>query len=153
MADKIQNQQMDSLKKIVEQTKEPTVEVPVSVLEKLQARLDKLEHEQRINTELLVNSKARILDPAYEEWKKEVASSAAERSQDVADKRYGVTGKRWRVMLDSTTEDGKPGPKISEHPALVVSANSDLEAQGRYMELAGIRKHDYRFKTDLVQSA
>jgi hypothetical protein len=138
---------------MAEKAKEPTVEVPVSVLEKLQARLDKLEHEQRINTEILVNGKAKILDPAYEAWKKEVARPTADRSQDVADTTYGTTGKRFRVCLDSSTEEGKAGPKIGEHPALIVAGNSNLEAQARYLQLCGIRKHDYRFKTELVQAA
>lgn len=136
-----------------EKQTEGTVEVPASLLEKLMARLDTLEQANRVNTEILANGKAKILDPDYEAWKREVARPAAERSQDIADAKYGKEGKRFRVFLDSTAEDGEKGPNVSEHPALVISAHSDLEAEGRWKELTGIRKHDYQIKTEMVQAA
>ena len=123
---------------------EETVAVPVSVLEALTKRLETLEHASRVQAEMLVNSRAAILDPEYEKWKAEVSRPTKERSQDVADRTYGTTGKRFRCFLNSITEDGKPGPKIDEHPQLVIAANSDLEAKGRYQQLCGIRKHEYR---------
>ena len=66
---------------------------------------------------------------------------------------YGIAGPRYKVRLDSKTEEGKPGPNVSEHPELIITANSDLEAQGRYQEICGIRKHDYRLQTELVTQA
>ncbi len=65
------------------------------------------------------------------------------RTQELADKTYGTTGQRFRVAMDSTTEDGKPGPSIGEHFPLDICAHSDLEASGRYQQIMGIRKTDY----------
>ncbi|MES2342311.1 MAG: hypothetical protein V4597_11580 [Pseudomonadota bacterium] len=121
------------------------VEVPAALWQQLQTRLETLEHAERIRQEAGAFGPAKvILDPAYEAWKMEAARPAQARSQDVADRRYGTAAPRFRCRLDSTAPDGKPGPAVGEHPELVVSAHSDLEAQARYLELAGIRKHDYR---------
>jgi hypothetical protein len=65
-------------------------------------------------------------------------------TQEIADEKYGLKGNRFTCKLDSTKEDGKPGPNVSEHFALTLSANSDLEAQSRYLEIMGIKKHDYK---------
>ncbi len=121
-----------------------TVEVPVSVLQQLQSRLEQLERESKVRAELAINPRAMILDPEYEAYKLEMGRPAKDRTQDIADKRYGKDGKRFLVKLDSTTDEGKPGPNVSEHFELTLSANSDIEAKGRYLELMGIRKHDYR---------
>ena len=123
---------------------EPTVPVPVSVLEKLTSRLEALERAELLRQEFAINPRARILDAAYESFKTEVSRSARERTQDLADQMYGTAAPRYRVRLDSTTDEGKKGPDISEHFELKISANSDLEAQGRYLHVMGIRKHDYR---------
>lgn len=124
------------------------VSVPAETLRQLQARLDALElaaHRDAMARAELANPKAKvILDQAWEEEKKELAKPAAVRTQEKADKLYGIEAPRFRVRLDSTTDDGKPGPNVSEWPEIVLSAHSDLEAKGRYTELCGIRKHDYR---------
>ena len=130
-----------------------TIEIPATQLQALMARLDKLEHEARIQAEIVQNSKANVLDPTFEAWKKEVARPAQERSQDLADKVYGKDGKRFRVYLDSSTDDGKPGPNISEHPVLVISANSDLEAGARYLQHCGITRHAYKIRAEQVSAA
>lgn len=127
---------------MAEPKKEETVSVPVSVLQELQDRLARLENVNAVRSEA-EHKPVKILDDAYEAWKREASRPAKERSQDVANKRYGTQGKRFRVRIDSSNE-GKPGPNVSEHPELVISANSDLEARGRWEELCGIRKHDYR---------
>ena len=123
---------------------DPVVQVPVSVLEKLTSRLEALERAELLRQEFAINPRARIIDSAYENFKAEVSRSARERTQDVADKTYGTAAPRYRVRLDSTTDEGKKGPDISEHFELNISAHSDIEAQGRYLQIMGIRKHDYR---------
>lgn len=132
---------------------EEMVTISAAVLKEIQTRMEVLEQAQRINTELLVNSKARILDPDYEMWKMEASRSAQERSQSIVEQKFGVKGKLYRCKLDSTQDDGKPGPKIDEHPVLIIPGNSEYEAQGRYLEIIGVRKHDYKVKTELVSAA
>lgn len=134
-----------------DKTSVETVEVPLGVLQELQQRLAALEYAQRLTTEAVMNPRAKILDREYEAWKAEAGRTARERTQDLADARYGTTAPRFRVRLDSTGEDGKKGPHIDEHPELVLSANSDLEAQARYLALCGIRKHDYRVACEPVE--
>lgn len=124
--------------------REQTVEVPVSTLDNLQARLASLEHQLQVEREVRANPPAQVIDDKYEAWKKEAGRPASERTQDVADRRFGTAAPRFRVRLDATGEDGKPGPKITEHFPLVISANSDDEAGARYLKIMGIRKHDYR---------
>ncbi len=130
-----------------------TVTVPVEVLERMQARLDELERQTRSTQESLLNSRQLVIDPDYAAWKAEASRPASERSQDAADRKYGKANPRFRVRLDATTEDGKKGPNISEHFPLEVSANSDLEAGARYLELMGIRKHDYRVVAEPLAAA
>ena len=123
------------------------VSVSADLLRQLQSRLEALERQEAVRLEIARNPNALILDPAYEAWKIEASRPAAERTQDIADRMYGTTSPRFRCKLDSTKDDGKPGPKIGEHPELLISANSDLEAQGRYLKLCGIKKHDYKLLT------
>lgn len=111
-------------------------------LQQMQARLDAMEQQVRVQQETLSNSRTRVIDAEYEAYKLEVARPAKDRTQDIADKKYGKDGKRFRCRLDASKSDN-PTVNISEHPELVVSANSDLEAQARYLDLCGIRKHDY----------
>jgi hypothetical protein len=127
-----------------------TIPVPAEVFQQMQARLEALEQMQRMQTEALLNPRANILDKEYEKWKQEAGRPAGERTQDVADKKYGKTAPRFNCRLDSTKEDGKPGPHIDEHPTLTISANSEHEAQGRYLELIGVTKHDYRLVAEPV---
>jgi hypothetical protein len=133
-------------------TTEETIEVPVSVLQQLNARLESLEHADRVRREAELNPRANILDRAYEAWKAEVGRPAKERTQDAADKAYeGPLA--FRCRLDSTTENGKPGPYIGEHPEVVVRANSAEEAEMRYLRICGIKKHDYAVKAVPVADA
>lgn len=128
--------------------KEATVEVPLSLLEEMKQRLAALEHKTRIQDEQLNASKAIILDPAYEAWKKDVGRPAAERTQDIADRLY-PNGEPFRVKIDSSKPDGKPGPNVSEHPEIVIRANSPEEAEGRYRKLCGIRGIDSEYRFDV----
>jgi len=133
--------------------KENMVEIPASVWEAMQKRLDALEQASRLTTEAVLNSKAKILDPAYEALKVEIAKPASVRTQEIADRRFGTAGKRYRVWLDSTTPDGKKGPDISEHFPLVLSANSEHEAKAFYLDVMGITQHKYTLKHELVNAA
>ncbi len=122
---------------------EPTVLVPASLLQRLEAKIEALEHTQRVQQEALAGKQVLILDQEYERWKREAGRSAAERTQDLADRSYDGPC-RYRVRMDSTLEDGKPGPRIDEFFPLVLRAHSDLEAQARYQEIMGIRKTDHK---------
>ncbi len=113
-----------------------TVTVPVSTLAALQARLDALE-------EAASQPRTLVLDAAWEAEKAALGRPANVRTQELADRTYGTTGQRFRVAMDSTTEDGKPGPSIGEHFPLEICAHSDLEAAGRYQKVMGILKSDY----------
>lgn len=126
------------------------VTIPAELLRRLESRLDTLERAEFARQELTRSPNIKILDEGWEQTKAELSRPAAERSQDIADRKYGTVGKRFRVYLDSTQEDGKPGPDVSEHPKLTISANSDLEAQARYLDLCGIHKHDYRLACEPV---
>lgn len=126
------------------------VTIPAEEWKRLQARLDQLEASSRFAVEAVTNSRAKIIDQSYEEWKAQAGRPASERTQEVADKLYGREGQRFRVTLDSTLEDGKPGPNVREHFPLLLSANSDLEAQARYQQVMGIKKHDYRLRCEPV---
>jgi hypothetical protein len=120
-----------------------TVEVPVALLHQLQARLEQLETAGRLAEEARLHP-TKIIDAAWQREIAELGRPPKDRTQDLADARYGKDGKRFVVRLDPTTEDGKKGPNIGEHFPLVISANSDLEAQARYLDIMGIKKHDYR---------
>lgn len=125
---------------------------PVEMVQVPLERLEALERLARSHEETLRNSRAAILDNAYEEWKRRTARSAAEKTQEIADQRYQGP-QRFQVSLDSRTEDGKPGPKVAEHFPLTLRAHSDLEAQARYLEVMGIRKHDYRVVVEPLPAA
>lgn len=136
-----------------ESTEERYVDVPADVLARIEmrvaaqmiARLEALETADRQRAEAALTPQARVLDQDYEAWKREASRPAKERSQDAADRLF--TGPlRFKVRLDSTQPDGKKGPNISEHPELVIAANSDLEAQARYLHLCGIRIREPSYK-------
>ncbi len=127
---------------------EQLVTVTTSFLESLNARLAMLEHAERARMELAQNPHANVLDQEHARWKELTARPASVRTQEIADKKYGNTEPRFKVRLDSTTEDGKPGPNTSEHFPLEISANSDLEAKARYEQVMGIRKHDYEIRVE-----
>ena len=126
-----------------------TAEAPASLVAQLLARIDLLEHRERERAEAS-HRPTLVIDASYEAWKADVARPAAVRTQEVADKKYGTGGRRFKVRLDARADDGKPGPNVSEHPELWISANSDLEAGARYLEICGIRKHDYRIVAEPV---
>lgn len=131
--------------------KADTVEIPVADLRDMQARLAMLERQVAVQQEKADGlHEKRVYDAYWDRKVKEVGRTAAERSQDVSDLAYGAKAPRWRVSLDGRTEDGKQGPNISEHPALLISANSEDEASARWLKLCGIRKHDYRLKAERV---
>ncbi len=128
---------------------EETVQVPVSVLQQLQTRLAALEHAEAVRREEHENPRAKIIDPTFEQWKERYSRPPQVLTQERADKEY--TGpKRFKVWLDSSSEDGKPGPKIGEHPTIEISAHSPEEAEGRYLKLCGIKKHNYRLRAEPV---
>ncbi len=120
-----------------------TVEVPLSLLQQLQARLDILETRERTREEMQGRPHV-VLDAAWEAERAQLARSSQERTQEAADKKYGTTGQRFLVRLDSTDAEGKPGPNITEHFPLMVAAHGELEAGAFYLDLMGIKKHDYR---------
>ena len=121
------------------------VEVPVSVLAELNARLAKL--EAQANNPDSSRSVLR-LDESFERFKEEVGRPCGIRSQENADKRYGTDGRRFRVSL--APGDAKGKNRVDFWPALEISANSDLEAQGRYQQLCGIRGIDTNYVKWLV---
>jgi hypothetical protein len=125
------------------QARPDTVAVPANEWARLQERLATLENVQRVQGEQQGRPTV-VLDGAWEATKAELARPAKDRTQEAADKKYGTAQPRFRVRLDSTTDDGKRGPNISEHPELEISANSDLEAGARWAQLCGVRKHDYK---------
>lgn len=126
-------------------TQPDTVTVKASDLKALMDRIDRLEHEQRITDERLDRKAKVILDQKFEDWKKKVSRSAGERTQEIADEKWGKDGPRFRCKLEwvSKTENEKPR-SIAEHPEIELSANSEHEASGRYLELCGITKHDHK---------
>ncbi len=130
-----------------------TVTVPAEEFKQLLKRLEEAEQRSRIAVEAVTNGRALILDPEYERWKEQNSRSASERTQDIADKRFGKKGQRFTCRLDSTTEDGKPGPNVAEHFPVTLSANSDVEAEGRYLQLMGIKKHNYKVVVEAAQAA
>ncbi len=134
-----------------------TVEVPVKTWEQVQARLEALELAERVRAEKADDPlrPRAVYDAAWEQRQAEVGRPAAERTQLLADRRYGTDRPRWRVALDSTREDGRPGPNVSEHPALELSANSPEEAEGRWRLLCGVRaiSADYRMRVEPVAAA
>jgi hypothetical protein len=129
------------------------VSVPRSEWEDMKAQLAVLlDHKRRADEQ--ASRPSAILDDAYLAWKAEVSRPAAVRSQEKADRDY--TGpRRYRVRIDTTRPDGKPGPNCSEHPTIEINANSPHEAEGRYRELCGIRGIDplYRWQVEEVKVA
>lgn len=125
---------------------EATVEVPVSLLERMQARIEALEQDRRVREERADTDfrDKTVLDRRQAEFEAAAGKTPRERTQDRADREYGTVGQRWHCRLDSTREDGTPGPDIREWFGLTLSANSDLEAQARYLKIMGITRHDYR---------
>ncbi len=124
---------------------EPMVQLPAAKLEALLSRLDALEQTQRVQTEALLNPRSNILDKAYDAWKQEAGRPASARTQDIADKTFGTSAPRFTVR-----QDGKPGPRIDEWFPLQISAVDRVQAEGRYLELCGIKKHDYQLRTEPV---
>lgn len=63
--------------------------------------------------------------------------SATERTQKVADERWGAeTAERWAVSL----------PGDPSQPRLLIPARSDGEAIGKYQQLCGIRSTEHEFQ-------
>lgn len=120
-------------------------------VEALLARIEALELRLAQQVEASLASRSIILDQDYEAWKREAARPASERTQSKVD-RTCQGPYRFRVWLDSSG-DGKPGPKIDEVFPLVIPANSTHEAQALYLEIMGIRKHDYTVRAELVSAA
>ncbi len=133
--------------------REPMVKVPAALLATLTARLEVLEAAQRSQTEALLNPRANIIDKAYQDWKAEASRPANVRTQDMVDARYGTAAPRFVCKLDGSTEDGKPGPNLSEWFSLTISANSDLEAKARYEDAMGIKSHPYKIVTQTAEAA
>lgn len=129
------------------------VQVPAADWERLQARLDALEHADRLRAERSDDFHAKqVLDARQEALEVELMRSPQDRTQARADREYGTEGPRWHCRLDSTREDGKPGPDIREWFGVVLCANSDLEAQARYLKIMGITKHDYRVVVEPLEA-
>jgi hypothetical protein len=130
------------------------IQVPADDWQRLQERLTSLEYQQRLRDEQTPALHAKsVIDRRHEEFERNSMRSAQERTQEIADKNFGTDGPRWRCRLDSTTEDGRPGPDVSIFFPLDLCANSDLEAQARYQSVMGIRKHDYRIAAARVEAA
>lgn len=128
------------------------VELPKSDFEALLQRLERLEHAQRVRAESedTLHPKA-LYDERWDARVAEAGKSAAQRTQERSDRDYGTRGPRWLVWLDSTREDGKPGPDVSEWPRLVISANSPEEATARWLILCGVRAHQYQLRAEPAQ--
>lgn len=65
-------------------------------------------------------------DDQYREW---AGLDAATRTQMEADRRFGTAGQRFAVELP-------------EHPRVIISALSELDAAGKYNLICGIRQTD-----------
>ncbi len=119
------------------------VSVPVDVLKQLQDRLAALEHAEKHRVESLDNRAKVILDRAYEDWKAEAALPAAVRTQKICDQTYGTAGQRFKVHLEKA-DDSPKKMTLDEYPILLISANSDLEAMGRWQKLCGVTSHKHK---------
>jgi hypothetical protein len=129
---------------------QPAPNVASAATAELQARIASLEHDARVRAEMLDPKNKLILDKAFEDWKLEASRPAKDRTQDIVDKTYGTAEPRFRVYLDSSTEENgvvKKGPSIGEHPELVISAHGDLEAGAIYLKVCGISSHKHRLMT------
>lgn len=118
---------------------EKTIEVPAREYQDLQDRLAKLEKDAEIHL-ARQNPNAVVHDPAFEAWKAEVARPAAVRTQEMANKLWGTASPRYRCRLEKS-KDVHESVRLDEHFPLEISANSDLEAGARYLQLMGIRSH------------
>lgn len=131
--------------------KAQTVEVPASLLANLQAQVESLSARLRLAEERQqgVHEK-QVYDQAWEKRVALAGQTPAARTQQESDRLYGTKGPRWKVWLDSTERDGRPGPNVSEWPAVVVSARSPEEAEGRWLKLCGIRSHKHTVRSEAV---
>lgn len=123
-----------------------TVEVPAGEYRQLLARLEALEHADRVRqTREQEGARAVVLDEAWEARQAELQKTTAQRTQAIADRRWGTQGPRWRVCLVSVPEsEGASPPDISEVPTLLLSANSPEEAEVRFLKVCGIIRHEHR---------
>lgn len=128
-----------------------TVEVPAQLMADLKAQVESLRAEVQLarEREQGVHEK-QVYDAAWEKRVAEAALSAAERTQRASDKEYGTAGPRWKVWLDSTDRDGRPGPSVAEWPAVLISANSPEEAEARWLRLCGVRSHKHTLRAEAV---
>lgn len=128
-----------------------TVEVPADLLRRMQERLEALERAEAARAEKADDLHPKqVYDEAWAKREQDISRPASERTQEIADRLFGTAEPRFLVRLDSTTEDGKPGPDIREHFPLKISGSSDLEAGARYLKVMGITKHDYRLVAEPV---
>ncbi len=126
-----------------------TVTLPASQLQTLMDRLEALERQAKAAPELFDSRAKVVLDKAFEDWKAEASLPASVRTQKIADKTYGTEGQRFHVELQKA-DDSPRGMTLGEHPALVISANSDLEAMGRWQKLCGVTSHKHKLIATLV---
>lgn len=126
-----------------------TVEVPASLLADLKAQVEGLRAEVRLAQEKTESVHAKqVYDQAWERKVAEAGKTPAQRTQEASDRAYGKKGQRFDVWLDSTTEDGRPGPNVSDWPRVAVSANSPEEAGARWLKLVGIRSHRHTLRAE-----
>jgi hypothetical protein len=127
-----------------------TVQVPRQMLEQMQQRLQTLEQRQDERREAFLRS-SQVLDMDFEDFKAKASRPASVRTQEAVDKKYGTAAPRFRVRLDSSDpQTGKPGPNVSEHFELQISALSDLEAKQKYLDAMGITKTEWRVVVEPV---
>lgn len=129
------------------------VQVPKSEWDRLQASIAELLHDKRVREEKGEDFYARsVIDRKQEERENALLRPVPIRTQEAADRLF-PDGQRFQVVMDSTKEDGKPGPDVSFCYPLEINANSDLEAQARYQLVMGITSHKYRLRAAPVPAA
>src|SRR5262249_36206563 len=131
------------------ETRADMVEVPAAQLAAMQARLEALERAELLRQHA-VNHHGNVIDRAWEQAKKDIDPPASVRTQELAARKWGTSQPRFRCRLDSTQEDGKPGPRLDELFPLDISAHSDVEAGQFYLMAMGVRSHSYRLVVEPV---
>ncbi len=98
---------------------------------------------QDLEARLAVKGEREQSSAAFEAWKAWAGLSAREKTQRIADERWGKEeGQVWQVDLHD------PEDKIdtSDHPIVQVRAHSAGEARARYQELCGIRQTEHQIR-------
>jgi hypothetical protein len=102
-------------------------------MEALEERLEQLTallHSKSVNAADVLKSKDR--EAWYAEQAKEISKGNVVRTQEEAERRYPKGEHQFRCVL----EDG------NRHPPIVVRADNEVDAKGRYCDLCGVLSHE-----------